>query len=101
MAGLFGKRHGIMCNSGSSALYLAIELLGLQPDDEIITPALTFSTDIAPMVRAGLVRVFVDVEPDTYNIDVEAIEAMVGPRTRAVLATNPSATLPTGTASAV
>ena len=88
VAGLFGKRHGIMCNSGSSALYLAIELLGLQPGDEIITPALTFSTDIAPMVRAGLVPVFVDVEPDTYNIDVEAIEAMVGPRTRAVLVPN-------------
>ena len=88
VAGLFGKRRGIMCNSGSSALYLAIELLGLQPGDEIITPALTFSTDIAPMVRAGLVPVFVDVEPDTYNIDVEAIEAMVGSRTRAVLAPN-------------
>ncbi len=88
VADLFGKRRGIMCNSGSSALYLAIELLGLEPGDEIVTPALTFSTDLAPMVRAGLVPVFVDVEPDTYNIDVEAIEAMIGPRTRAILAPN-------------
>jgi dTDP-4-amino-4,6-dideoxygalactose transaminase len=48
----------------------------------------TFSTDIAPIVRAGLVPVFVDVEPDTYNIDVDAIEQMVGPRTRAILAPN-------------
>lgn len=88
VAELFGKRRGVMCNSGSSALYLAVELLGLQPGDEIITPAVTFSTDIAPMVRAGLVPVFVDVESDTYNIDVDAIEEMIGPRTRAILAPN-------------
>lgn len=88
VAQLFGKRRGVMCNSGSSALYLAIELLGLEPGDEIVTPALTFSTDLAPMVRAGLVPVFVDVESDTYNIDVAAIEAMIGPRTKAILAPN-------------
>ena len=88
IANLFGKRRGIMCNSGSSALYLAVELLGLEPGDEIVTPALTFSTDLAPMVRAGLVPVFVDIEPDTYNVDVTAIEAMVGPRTKAVLVPN-------------
>jgi CDP-6-deoxy-D-xylo-4-hexulose-3-dehydrase len=88
IADVFGKGRGIMCNSGSSALYLAVELLGLRPGDEVITPALTFSTDIAPLVRAGLVPVFVDVEPDTYNVDVEAIEAMIGPRTKAILVPN-------------
>src|SRR3954462_11448794 len=88
VAALFGKRRGVMCNSGSSALYLAVELLGLQRGDEIITSAVTFSTDIAPIVRANLVPAFVDVEPDTYNIDVDAIEAMIGPRTRAVLVPN-------------
>ncbi len=88
IADLFGKRRGIMCNSGSSALYLAVELLGLSPGDEVVTPALTFSTDLAPLVRSGLVPVFVDVEPDTYNVDVEAIEPMIGPRTRAVLVPN-------------
>jgi CDP-6-deoxy-D-xylo-4-hexulose-3-dehydrase len=88
VAELFGKRRGVMCNSGSSALYLAVELLGLQPGDEIITSAVTFSTDIAPIVRAGLVPVFVDVEADTFNIDVDAIEPMIGPRTRAILVPN-------------
>ena len=88
VAALFGKRRGVMCNSGSSALYLAVELLGLQPGDEVITSAVTFSTDVAPLVRAGLVPVFVDVESDTYNVDVDAIEAMVGPRTRAALIPN-------------
>jgi CDP-6-deoxy-D-xylo-4-hexulose-3-dehydrase len=77
-----------MCNSGSSALYLAIEVLGLEPGDEIVTSAVTFSTDIAPMVRAGLVPAFVDVTPTSYQIDIDAIEAMIGPRTRAILAPN-------------
>jgi CDP-6-deoxy-D-xylo-4-hexulose-3-dehydrase len=88
IAELFDKRRGVMCNSGSSALYLAIDLLGLQPGDEVITSAVTFSTDVAPIVRAGLVPVFVDVEADTYNVDVDAIEAMIGPRTRALLIPN-------------
>jgi CDP-6-deoxy-D-xylo-4-hexulose-3-dehydrase len=85
IAQLFGKRFGVMCNSGSSALYLAVELLNLEPGDEIITSAVVFSTDVAPIVRAGLVPVFVDVEPDTYNADAALIEEAVGPRTRAIL----------------
>jgi CDP-6-deoxy-D-xylo-4-hexulose-3-dehydrase len=88
VAAAFGKQRGIMVNSGSSALYLAIELLGLEPGDEIITSPLTFSTDIAPMVRSGLVPVFVDVTPDTYQIDVTKIEAAIGPRTRAIMTPN-------------
>jgi CDP-4-dehydro-6-deoxyglucose reductase, E1 len=88
IADLFGKSRGIMCNSGSSALYLAVELLDLVPGDEVITPALTFSTDIAPLVRGGLVPVFVDVEPETYNVDVDAIEGLIGPRTKAILVPN-------------
>ncbi|MFI5041694.1 MAG: DegT/DnrJ/EryC1/StrS family aminotransferase [Acidimicrobiales bacterium] len=88
IASLFGKRRGVMCNSGSSALYLAVELLGARPGDEVVTSAVTFSTDVAPLVRAGLIPAFVDVEPDTYNIDVDAIEAMITDRTVAILAPN-------------
>lgn len=88
VAETFGKRRGVMVNSGSSALYLAVELLGLEPGDEIVTSAVTFSTDVAPMVRGGLVPVFVDVEPDTYQIDVAQIEDAIGPRTKAILAPN-------------
>jgi CDP-4-dehydro-6-deoxyglucose reductase, E1 len=83
---LLGKRRGVMCNSGSSALYLAIEVLDLQPQDEVVTAAVTFSTDVAPLLRAGAVPAFVDVTPDTFQIDVDAIEEMIGPRTRAILA---------------
>jgi CDP-6-deoxy-D-xylo-4-hexulose-3-dehydrase len=88
VAALFGKSRGIMCNSGSSALYLAIEVLDLAPGDEIITSPCTFSTDIAPMIRNGIVPVFVDIVPDTFQIDVDAIESMIGTRTRAILAPN-------------
>ena len=88
VAALLSKRHGVMVNSGSSALRLAIDLLGLQPGDEIITPTLTFSTDIAPMVQSGIVPVFVDVTPDTFQIDADRIEEMIGPRTKAILAPN-------------
>src|SRR3954447_13923726 len=88
VAELFGKRRGVMCNSGSSALYLAIEVLNFEPGDEILTSPVTFSTDIAPMVRKGIVPVYVDVTPDTYQIDVDRIEEMIGPRTKAILAPN-------------
>ena len=84
VAALFGKQHGIMVNSGSSALYLATELLGLSKGDEVVTPVLTFATTVAPLVRAGLVPAFVDVEPDTFNIDAAQIEAAITPRTRAL-----------------
>jgi CDP-6-deoxy-D-xylo-4-hexulose-3-dehydrase len=65
-----------------------VELLDLEPGDEIVTSAVTFSTDVAPIVRAGLVPVFVDVEADTYQIDVAQIESAIGPRTKAILAPN-------------
>jgi CDP-6-deoxy-D-xylo-4-hexulose-3-dehydrase len=70
VAEAFGKARGVMVNSGSSALYLAVELLALAPGDEILTPALTFSTDIAAIVRAGLVPVLLDVTPNTYQVDL-------------------------------
>ncbi len=88
VAELFGKAGGVMCNSGSSALYLAVELLDLPAGAEVITSPLTFSTDLAPLIRAGLVPVFVDVEPDTFNVDVDGIEAMIGPASRAILLPN-------------
>jgi CDP-6-deoxy-D-xylo-4-hexulose-3-dehydrase len=88
VADLFGKRHGVMVSSGSAALFLAIELLDLPAGSEVITSPLTFSTDLSSLLRAGLVPVFVDVEPDTFQIDVTRIEEMIGEKTRAILVPN-------------
>ncbi len=87
-AALMGKKYGAMVNSGSSALMLAMRLLDLPRGSEVITPVLTFSTDVAAIVHAGLTPVFVDVEVDSYQIDVARIERMIGANTKAMLVPN-------------
>jgi len=91
---LFAKKYGLMVNSGSSANYLAIEILNLPAGSEVITPALTFSTTVAPLVRNQLVPVFVDVEEGTYNIDAAKIEAVITPQTKALMIPNLLGNLP-------
>jgi CDP-6-deoxy-D-xylo-4-hexulose-3-dehydrase len=88
VAALFGKAQGLMCNSGSSALYLAAELIDLPAGAEVITAPLTFSTDISSLVRSGLVPAFVDVEPDTFNVDARRVEELITPATRALMFPN-------------
>lgn len=85
VAHLFVKKYGIMVNSGSSANFLAIKLLDLNPGDEVITPALTFATTVSPIAQLGLVPSFVDVEPGTYNIDSSKVEKMITPKTKALM----------------
>ncbi len=87
-AQLLGHEYGIMVNSGSSALMLALRLADLPKGSEVITPTLTFGTDISSIVLNGLVPVLVDVEPDTYQIDLECIERNITPKTRALLVPN-------------
>ncbi|HEY5622822.1 MAG TPA: DegT/DnrJ/EryC1/StrS family aminotransferase, partial [Gammaproteobacteria bacterium] len=84
-AALLGKKHGVMVNSGSSALMVAMRLLDLPKGSEVITSALTFSTDVASIVHAGYVPAFVDCEIDTFQIDISRIERMIGPRSKALL----------------
>jgi CDP-6-deoxy-D-xylo-4-hexulose-3-dehydrase len=87
-AKLLGHKYGIMVNSGSSALMVAMRLLNLPKGSEVITPTLTFGTDISSIVLAGYVPAFVDVEPDTYQIDIDKIERMITPKTKAMLIPN-------------
>lgn len=81
----FGKKFGIMVNSGSSANLLAFELLNLEPGSEVITPLLTFSTTIAPILQKNLIPVFVDIEEGKYVIDVSKIEALITDKTKAIM----------------
>jgi len=92
LAAYLGVRHCLLVNSGSSAnllafMALASDKLGerrVRRGDEVLTVAAGFPTTVAPIVQYGAVPVFVDVRADTANVDVGALEAAVGPRTRAV-----------------
>ncbi len=81
-----GVRHAILCNSGSSANLLALASLELEPGDEVIVPAVGFPTTLNPVLQLGLVPVFVDVDPVSYNIDPEQLERAVSKKTKAVMA---------------
>jgi len=83
---LFAKKYGLMVNSGSSALLLAMETLNFPAGSEIITPALTFSTTVGYIVRNNWVPVFVDVEEGTYCINENKIKDLITKKTRAIVA---------------
>ncbi len=93
LAQRIGVQYALTTNSGSSANLLACSALTsprlrarqLQPGDEVITCATGFPTTVNPILQNNLVPVFVDVDIPTYNIDVAAVEAAIGPRTRAVM----------------
>jgi len=86
VASLFAKKYGLMVNSGSSAIMLAMEVLNLPKGSEVITPALTFGTTVSYIVRNGLIPVFADVKEGTYCIDEDQIEKLITKKTRAILA---------------
>ena len=85
IAALFGKKYGCMVNSGSSANLLAFELLKLQRGSEVITPLLTFSTVVAPIIQKGLVPVFCDVDARTFQIDIDQLEKAITNKTRVLM----------------
>ena len=86
IAKLFNKKYGLMVNSGSSAIMLAMETLNLPEGSEIITPALTFSTTVSYIVRNKLVPVFVDVEEGTYCINEKKVKDLITKKTKAIVA---------------
>src|SRR3989344_8549015 len=81
----FGKKYGIMVNSGSSANLLALELLNLPRGSEVITPLLTFATTVAPIVQKGLVPVFVDVGLGNYLVNINQVEKAITKKTKALM----------------
>jgi hypothetical protein len=85
LSAYFGGRPVRAFNSGTAALEVALRLLGIGPGDEVITTPLSWVATANVVLAVGARPVFVDVEPDTRNIDPECIEAAITPRTRALL----------------
>jgi len=93
LAGYLGVKYALTCNSGSSANLLALTALtspllddrSLKPGDEVITAAAGFPTTVNPILQNNLVPVFVDSHIPTYNPTVEAIEAAISEKTRAIM----------------
>ena len=82
---LFGKELGVMVNSGSSANLLAMELLDCPKNSEVITPILTFATTLSPILKKELTPVFVDVEPETYIVNIDQVEQAITSNTKALM----------------
>jgi perosamine synthetase len=81
-----GVKHAVACNNGTSALHLALLAHGVGPGDEVIIPTLTFVATANAVAYCGATPVFIDSEPDTWNIDPEKIAHKITPRTKGIIA---------------
>ena len=82
---IFSKKFSTMVNSGSSANLLAFEALDFPKNSEIITPILTFATTLSPIIKKELIPVFVDVEPETFIVNIDQIEESIADNTKALM----------------
>lgn len=88
VAKLFGKKYGVMVNSGSSANLLALASLELKKGSEVITPILTFSTTVSPILQLNLVPVFTDIDKNKFLISLKNIEKLITKKTKVIMAPN-------------
>ncbi|HEX5576551.1 MAG TPA: DegT/DnrJ/EryC1/StrS aminotransferase family protein, partial [Gemmatimonadales bacterium] len=80
-----GVKHAVACCNGTAALHVALSALGVGPGDEVIVPTLTFVATANAVIQCGARPVFVDSEPETWNIDPALIEAKITPRTKGII----------------
>lgn len=81
-----GTRYAVAMNSGTSTLHAALMAVGVQPGDEVISPALTVIMDTTATLHAGAVPVYADVDAATFNVDPQSVERVITSRTKAVIA---------------
>ena len=84
----FSKKYGLMVNSGSSAIMLAIKVLGLKKGDQVIVPCLNFGTAISSLMHYEISPVFVDVEIENLQIKIDEIEKKINKKTKALMVPN-------------
>ncbi|HWB98668.1 MAG TPA: DegT/DnrJ/EryC1/StrS family aminotransferase [Bryobacteraceae bacterium] len=89
-AGMYGKRYGIACSSGTAAVHIALAALELPPGSEVITSPITDMGTVIGMLYQGLIPVFADVQADTLNLDPVSVQAHMTDRTRAIVAVHHS-----------
>ena len=80
-----GSKHAIACSSGTDALLIALMAMDIQPGDEVITTPFTFISTTEVVSLLGAIPVFVDIEPDTFNIDSSKIEDKITAKTKAII----------------
>ena len=85
LAQYLGVKHVIGCGNGTDALQVALMALGLKPGDEVITTNFTFIATVEVIALLGLTPVLVDVDEQTFNIDIEAVKQAITPRTKAIV----------------
>lgn len=85
LSGYVGTKHAVALNSGTDALHLALRALDIGAGDEVISVAFTFVATTEAIGIVGAKPVFVDIDPDTFNIDVEKIENAITPKTKAII----------------
>jgi perosamine synthetase len=81
-----GVPHAVAVNSGTAALHLIVRALGLEPGDEVLVPSFSFAASINAVLYEGATPVFVDIQPDTYNLDPDDLEGKITGRSRAIMA---------------
>ncbi len=85
MAQYIGVPHAVAVSSGTAALHILVRALGLGPGDEVLVPSFTFVATVNVLLYEGVKPVFVDIEPDTYNLDPDDAARKITPRTRAIM----------------
>ncbi|MGB9777310.1 MAG: DegT/DnrJ/EryC1/StrS family aminotransferase [Anaerolineae bacterium] len=84
-AGMCGVRYAVATSSGTTALHIALLAHGIGPGDEVITSSFTFIASANSVLYVGARPVFVDIDPDTFNLNPDLLEAAITPRTRAII----------------
>lgn len=85
LAATLGVNHGVSCNSGTDALYLALRALNIGKKDEVITAPFTFAATAEAIALTGAKPVFVDIAATTFNLDLQQLEAAITPKTKAII----------------
>lgn len=84
-ADYIGTAECVACNSGTDALYLALRALGIGPGDQVITSPFTFIATAETIAATGATPVFVDIDPETFNLDLNQVEQAITPRSRGII----------------